>query len=170
MMGMNFNTHQALEGGRCSIVIDGWVLFLIPVDKWRVFSRCFAMASNVEVGIIFNTRVGSGSAYLRVWMQPLRGWVSFSIPDLRGDVLFRMRELVLMDGYRFRYPRGERELFLSSKGANRLCVGMIFNTHQALGEWSRCGIVIDVWVSFLIPVLRSVEGGLCCFFSLFVSG
>ena len=37
-------------------------------------------------------------------MQPLRGWVSFSIPELRVDVLFRMRELVLMDVYRFLYP------------------------------------------------------------------
>ena len=36
-------------------------------------------------GMNFNTCVGSGSADLRVWMQPLRGWVSFSIPELRGN-------------------------------------------------------------------------------------
>ena len=64
----------------------------------------------------FNTCVGSGSADLRVWMQPLRGWVSFSIPELRGDVLFRMRELVLMDGYRFRYPSECGGVSASSEG------------------------------------------------------
>ena len=36
----------------------------------------------------FNTCVGSGSADLRVWMQPLRGWVSFSIPELSGMYCF----------------------------------------------------------------------------------
>ena len=49
-------------------------------------------------------------------MQPLRGWVSFSIPELRGDVLFRVRELVLMDGYRFRYPSECGGVSVSSVG------------------------------------------------------
>ena len=83
-------------------------------------------------------------------MQPLRGWVSFSIPELRGDVLFRMRELVLMDGYRIRYLRGERELFLSSKGANRLCVGMIL-IHICRWCGGMNGSSLLGWVSFSIP-------------------
>ena len=70
------------------------------------------MAPHIEVGIIFNTRVGSGECRLEGVDAALE----------RMGIVFDTRV--------------EWELFLSSKGANRLCVGMNFNTHQSMLWWN----------------------------------